>query len=147
MKRGIFPGKLIFKSISDSENAVCKYRDDVMKMLIFSFIVGVFLLYFLNIAILKTPVLDLHWSVHAGLRFLIGFIILGVSCFYAQAIKFKTAVYITACIVTMDYFYDYYALAHRLKLEIILHGIFMMIWGAILGYLTTKYIKEQSKHS
>lgn len=118
-----------------------------MKMLIFSFIVGVFLLYFLNIAILKTPVLDLQWSIHAGLRFLIGFIILGVSCFYAQAIRFKTALYMTACIVVMDYIYDYYALAYRLNLEIILHGIFMMVWGAILGYLTAKYLKERSMRS
>jgi len=118
-----------------------------MKMLIFSFIVGAFSLYFLNIAILKTPLLDLHWSVHAGVRFLIGFILLGVSYFYAHAIKFKTAVYITACIVVMDYIYDYYAQAHRFNFEIILHGIFMMVWGAILGYLTAKYIKEKSMNS
>jgi hypothetical protein len=35
-----------------------------MKLLVFSFIVGVVLLYFMNIAILKTPIPDLHWSVH-----------------------------------------------------------------------------------
>jgi len=118
-----------------------------MKMLVFSVIVGCFLLYFVNIAILKTPVLDLHWSIHAGLRFLIGFIILGISYFYMHAIKFKTAVYITAFIVAMDYIYDYYAQAHRFNLEIIFHGIFMMLWGAVLGYLTAKYIKEKWIHS
>ncbi|MDP1665160.1 MAG: hypothetical protein Q8L79_08525 [Methylobacter sp.] len=114
-----------------------------MKMLVFSFMVGIVLLYFLNIALLKTPILDLHWSIHAGLRFLIGFIVLGVSFFYAHAVEFKKAVYITACIVTVDYLYDYYAQAYRFNFEIILHGIFMMIWGAILGYLTAKYIKER----
>jgi hypothetical protein len=114
-----------------------------MKMLVFSFIVGIVLLYFLNIALLKTPVLDLHWSIHAGIRFLIGFILLGVSFFYAHAVKFKSAVYITACIVTIDYLYDYYAHPYRFNFEIILHGVFMMIWGAILGYLTAKYIKER----
>lgn len=80
----------------------------LLKMLIFSSIVGVVLLYFLNIAILKTPILDLEWSIHAGLRFLIGFIMLGVSCFYASAINLKKAMYITICIVTTDYIYDYY---------------------------------------
>ncbi|TRW92896.1 hypothetical protein [Candidatus Methylobacter oryzae] len=114
-----------------------------MKMLVFSFVAGTVLLYFLNIALLKTPLLDLHWSIHAGLRFLIGFIVLGVSYFHAHAVKFKSAVYITACIVTIDYFYDYYAQGHRLNLEIILHGVFMMIWGAILGYLTAKYLRER----
>jgi len=119
------------------------YRGDVMKKLVFSFIVGIVLLYFLNIAMLKTPLLDLHWSIHAGIRFLIGFILLGVSFFYAHALRFKTAVYITACIVATDYIYDYYAHPYRFNLEIILHGIFMMTWGAILGYLTAKYLKEK----
>ncbi len=114
-----------------------------MKKLVFSFIVGIVLLYFLNIAMLKTPLLDLHWSIHAGIRFLIGFILLGVSFFYAHALRFKTAVYITACIVATDYIYDYYAHPYRFNLEIILHGIFMMTWGAILGYLTAKYLKEK----
>jgi len=114
-----------------------------MKMLAFSFIVGIVLLYFLNIALLKTPILNLDWSIHAGLRFLIGFFVLGVSSFYARVIKFKRAVYITACIVTIDYLYDYYIQAYKLNFEIILHGIFIMIWGAILGYLTAKYIKER----
>jgi len=44
-----------------------------MKMLVFSFILGIVLLYFLNIALLKTPLLDLHWSIHAGIRFLVEF--------------------------------------------------------------------------
>lgn len=112
-------------------------------MLVFSFMVGIALLYFLNIAVLKNPLLDLHWSIHAGLRFSIGFIVLGVSYFYAHAVKFKSAVCITACIVTIDYLYDYYVQGHRFNFEIILHGIFMMIWGAILGYLAAKYIKER----
>jgi hypothetical protein len=119
------------------------YRGNGMKMLAFSFIVGIVLLYFLNIALLKAPILNLDWSIHAGIRFLIGFIVLGVSSFYAHAIKFKRAVYITVCIVTIDYLYDYYTQAYKLNFEIILHGIFIMIWGAILGYLIAKYIKER----
>jgi len=114
-----------------------------MKMLVLAFIVGIVLLYFLNIALLKTPLLDLNWSIHAGIRFLAGFIVLGVSFFYAHVLKFKQAIYITACIVAADYIYDFYTQSYRLKLEIILHGIFMMVWGAILGYLTAKYIRER----
>ncbi len=116
-----------------------------MKMLVFSITVGSILLYFLNIAILKTPILDLDWSIHAGLRFFTGFFILGVICFYAEAISFKKAIYITAAVVLTDYLYDHYAQSHRLQLEIILHGMYMILWGAILGYLTAKYIKERTK--
>lgn len=118
-----------------------------MKMLVFSFIVGFVLLYFLNIALLKSPILDLEWSIHAGIRFFLGFIILGVICLYVDAVTFKNAIYIIACVVTADYIYDYYTQAYRFKLEIILHGIFMIIWGAILGYLTAKYIKLKSMRS
>jgi hypothetical protein len=114
-----------------------------MKMLVFSFLIGLVLLYFLNIAILKTPILNLEWSIHAGIRFLVGFIILGVVFLYERAVKFKSAVYLTAGIAAVDYIYDYYIEAYRLNFEIILHGIFMIIWGAILGYLTAKYIKEK----
>lgn len=118
-----------------------------MKMLVFSFIVGIALLYFLNIALLKTPLLDLHWSIHAGIRFLVGFFLLGVSFFYAHALKFKIAVYISVFIVVTDYIYDIYTQAYRFELEIIFHGMFMIIWGAILGYLTAKYIKERLMRS
>lgn len=110
-----------------------------MKMLVFSIIVGFVLLYFLNIAIFEAPVLNLIWSIHAGVRFFAGFLILGVSAFYAKALTFKTALYIMACIVAVDYLYDYYMQDFRFNFEIILHGIFMIIWGAILGYLTAKY--------
>lgn len=118
-----------------------------MKILVFSIIVGSVLLYFLNIALLKTPLLDLHWSIHAGLRFSAGFIILGVSYFYAKALTFKKALYITVCILIVDYIYDYNIAAYRLNFEIILHGIYMLIWGAILGYLTARHIKEKLNHT
>jgi hypothetical protein len=115
------------------------YRGDAMKMLVFSIIVGFVLLYFLNIAIFKAPVLNLIWSIHAGVRFLAGFLIIGVSFFYAKALTFKTALYITASIIAVDYVYDYYMQDYRFNFELIIHGIFMITWGAILGYLTAKY--------
>jgi len=73
------------------------------------------------------------------IRFLAGFLILGVSYFYARALTFKTALVITACIIAADYLYDYNMQEYNVNFEIILHGIFMIIWGAILGYLTVKY--------
>lgn len=105
---------------------------------------GAVLLYFLNIALLKAPILDLTWSIHAGIRFLIGFFILGVSCFYAHVLKFKHALYIIAGIVAADYVYDYYTQTYRFKFEIMFHGVFMVAWGSILGYLTAKYMKDRS---
>lgn len=58
-----------------------------MKMLSFVILVGFILLYFVNIALLKTP--DINWFSHSWLRFVAGFFILGVLSFYAHAITFK----------------------------------------------------------
>lgn len=113
-----------------------------MKIIVFSIIAGSVLLYFLNIALLGIPMLNLDWIFHAGLRFLAGFFVLGVSFFYVKAFSFKHALYITAFIVMADYLYDYSTEAYRLNFQIILHGIYMLIWGALLGYLTARYIKE-----
>ncbi|MDX8127328.1 hypothetical protein QLH52_08555 [Methylomonas sp. OY6] len=110
-----------------------------MKMLSFSFILGLALLYFMNLAILKTAILSSEWSIHAGTRFLVGFFIMGVSYFYAKSLSFKTTLKLILIIVTLDYLYDYYIEAYRLNFEIILHGIYMLVWGALMGYLAARY--------
>ncbi|WP_347985998.1 hypothetical protein [Methylomonas sp. AM2-LC] len=111
-----------------------------MKILVVSIIVGFVFLYFFNMAVFKVPLLNLMWSIHAGIRFLAGFLLLGVSYFYAKALTFKTALYITVSIIAVDYIYDYYMQDYRLNFEIILHGIYMLVWGATLGYLTARHI-------
>jgi len=57
--------------------------------------------------------------------------------------SFKKTVYITGFIVATDYLYDLYMQTSGFELETLFHGIFMIIWGTILGYLTAKYIKEK----
>lgn len=116
-----------------------------MKMLSFVIIVGFILLYFLNIALLKTP--DINWLTHSWLRFLMGFLILGILSFYAHAITFKKALWITLLIDLANYFYDYSTSAYRMQLEIILHGIFMLTWGSLIGYLTAKCLKSRNENN
>ncbi|AEG01453.1 hypothetical protein [Methylomonas methanica] len=113
-----------------------------MKALTFTFIVGAVFLYFINIAILKTPILDLEWSIHAATRFLVGFFVLGISYFYAKALSFKNAIKLTFVIIILDYLYDYFIGTYRLNFEIIMHGIYMLVWGALLGYLTARRLKK-----
>lgn len=110
-----------------------------MKILSLTFILGVFFLYFINMAMLKTAILNTEWSVHASTRFLLGFFVMGVSCFYAKSLSFKNALKLILVIVILDYFYDYYIGAYRLNFEIILHGIYMLAWGALMGFLAAKY--------
>lgn len=114
-----------------------------MKTLGFTFIMGAFFLYFLNIAILKSAVPNMEWTIHAGTRFVIGFFVMGVSYFYAKALGFKQALKLTLIIVILDYLVDYYIESYRLNFEIILHGIYMLVWGALMGYLTGRYMKNK----
>ncbi|MDD2759351.1 MAG: hypothetical protein PHH11_03535 [Methylomonas sp.] len=107
-----------------------------MKILSFSFILGLVFLYFMNMAMLKTAILNTEWSIHAGTRFLLGFFVMGVSYFYAKSLSFKNALKLILVIVILDYFYDYYIEAYHLNFQIILHGIYMLVWGALMGYLT-----------
>ncbi|OAI01341.1 hypothetical protein [Methylomonas methanica] len=106
-----------------------------MKILSFTFIIGVIFLYFMNMAMLKTAIPNMEWIIHAGTRFLLGFFVMGVSCFYAKSLRFKNALKLILVIVILDYFYDYYIEAYRLNFQIILHGIYMLVWGALMGYL------------
>ena len=112
-----------------------------MKKLMFCFISGAVLLYFVNIALLKTAIPNLEWTIHAGIRFLVGFFVLGVSYFYAKAFGFIRALQLTFFIVILDYIYDYFVDSYRLNFEIILHGIYVLIWGAFMGYLTARQMK------
>ncbi len=110
-----------------------------MKLLLSVFVTGLVLLYFLNLALLKSAIPNMEWSIHAGTRFLLGFFVLGVSCFYFKRLTVKHAIQLTLAIVVADYLYDYYVETYRLNFEIILHGIYMLAWGALMGYLTARY--------
>jgi hypothetical protein len=118
-----------------------KNEEIIMKMLGFVFAIGLILLYFLNIALLKTSNLfDPNWLIHSWLRFLVGFLILGISSFYSKRINFKSAILIVIVLDAVDYFLDTSIGSYRLQLEIILHGIYMMTWGSLMGYLTAKQL-------
>lgn len=114
-----------------------------MKSLFFGLISGLILLYFINIATLKTAIPNMEWIIHASIRFVAGFLVLGFSYFYAKALSFKKALTITLIIVLLDYIYDFYFEDYRFKLEIILHGIFMLTWGGIMGFLAGRFIHKR----
>jgi hypothetical protein len=116
-----------------------------MKMIIFALITGLIGLYFVNIALLKSPILNLEWSIHAGTRFLVGFFVFGITYFFANALPFKKALFLAFVILAVDYLYEFYIEAYRMNFEIILHGFFMIFWGAIMGYLTALQTTKEHK--
>lgn len=109
----------------------------------FVFAVGLIGFYLVNMALLKMAFLDWAWAKHAGVRFLLGFFILGVNAFYAQRMKFGSALKAILLIVFLDYLYDYFIEAYRLNFEIILHGIYMVIWGSFMGYFAFRNLNNK----
>ena len=118
-----------------------------MKLIWSFFISGMILLYFIDAA-LKVELLNLEMLAHSLIRFITGFLILGIWCLYAQKIKFKYSIYIILILLLADDIYDYYRAVDSLTPEIVLHSLYMLFWGACMGYIVMKYFrKEQQKEN
>jgi hypothetical protein len=102
--------------------------------------VGLILLYFVNAA-LRVDIFNWEMLIHSGIRFFTGFLILGIGFFYEHKIGFKIAIYLILALVVTDDVLDYIRGVTRLSAELILHGIFMLLWGSLVGYFTIRYFK------
>lgn len=82
--------------------------------------------------------------VHSGIRFFTGFIILGVGYFYEHKIKLKISVYLVLALILADDLMDYYRHVNSFSAEFMVHGFYMLLWGALMGYLSMRYIKGKA---
>ena len=72
-----------------------------MNMSILVIIAGLILLYFLDAAFKLNP-FNLEMLIHSGLRFFTGFVIFGVSVFYAHKISLKFAVCLVLALILAE---------------------------------------------
>ncbi|MEQ1558396.1 MAG: hypothetical protein ABL933_05575 [Methyloglobulus sp.] len=113
-----------------------------MKSVSAAIIVGLILLYFVNAA-LKVDLFNWEMLIHSGIRFFSGFIILGIGCFYAHKIKLTASLYFVLALILADDIMDYYRDTTRFSVEMMLHGIFMLAWGSVIGYFAMKIAKDR----
>jgi hypothetical protein len=111
-----------------------------MKLVSIAISLGFILLYFVNAA-LKIDIFNWEMLIHSGIRFFTGFIILGIGCFYEHKIRLKISVYLVLALVFADDIMDYYRKVDSFSAEFMLHGLYMLLWGSLVGYLSIKYIK------
>jgi hypothetical protein len=104
---------------------------------------GLILLYFVDAA-LKIQLFTTEMLIHSGIRFFTGFVILGISVFYGHAIKFKIAIWLILALVLADDVMDYYRNIDSFHVEVMLHSLFMLLWGAVMGYVFIKAWKANS---
>ncbi|MFI3136732.1 MAG: hypothetical protein QX197_08135 [Methylococcaceae bacterium] len=115
-----------------------------MNRIVIVIVAGLILLYFLDAAF-KLPTLQAELLTHSAIRFCIGFFIMGIGVFYAHTFKLKSAVYFTLAVVLADDVWDYFRQVDSFKPEVMLHSIYILLWGAVTGYVVMKHIRGQKE--
>lgn len=108
-----------------------------MKLLTIIFILGLIIQYFMDSA-LKPDNINLEMFTHNLIRFITGFIILGIWVSYKHKLKLKIALYLVVTLLIADHIADYLRSVDTLKLEMLFHDSYMVIWGAVMGYLSMR---------
>lgn len=131
---------LSIEGIGNVENA----QSVAMKWLnVVVFLVGLTLLYFIDVAF-RLNLFHAELLVHSLIRFFIGFILLGVSVFYAHWLRFKMAGYIALALVLGDDVWDYFRDVNSFRFEIMLHSLYLLCWGALSGYTAARTYRQNN---
>jgi hypothetical protein len=108
-----------------------------MKLVSIVIIAGLILLYFIDSAFKLNP-FNSEMLIHSGLRFLAGFLVLGIGVFYAHQIRLKFAIGLILALVLADDIWDYTRDVNSFSFEVMLHSIYMLLWGSLTGYVLMK---------
>jgi len=113
-----------------------------MKFVSIVTIAGLIQLYFLDAAF-KIQIMNWEMLTHSALRFFTGFVLIGIGVFYAHKIRLKSAVYLILALVLADDLMDYFRKVDSFSFEDTLHGIYMLLWGSLMGYVFMKQAKDK----
>ncbi len=108
-----------------------------MKLVSIVIIAGFILLYFIDSAFKLNP-FNAEMLIHSGLRFLVGFLVLGIGVFYAHKISLEFAIALVLALVLADDIWDYTRNVNSFSFEVMLHSIYMTLWGSLTGYVLMK---------
>ena len=114
-----------------------------MKLVSLAMVAGLILLYFMDAAF-KLQIMNWEMLIHSAIRFFTGFILIGIGVFYAHKIKLKSAVYLVLALVLADDIIDYFRKVNSFNFEIMLHSIYMLLWGSLMGYLFMRRAKHKA---
>jgi hypothetical protein len=114
-----------------------------MKSVSMVMIAGLILLYFVDAAF-KIQIMNWEMLIHSAIRFFTGFILIGIGVFYAHKIRLKSAVYLILVLVLADDIMDYFRNVNSFSFEIMLHSIYMLLWGSLMGYVFMRLLKDKA---
>ena len=114
-----------------------------MKLISLVMIAGLVVLYFMDAAF-KLDFLNWEMLIHSSLRFFTGFILLGIGVFYAHTLKLKSGVILVLGLVLADDILDYTRNVYSFNFEVMIHSVFMLLWGSLVGYLFMRHRRDKA---
>ncbi|MGR9045063.1 MAG: hypothetical protein ACU83N_07195 [Gammaproteobacteria bacterium] len=114
-----------------------------MKTLLPTVIIGLIVLYFMDVAF-HIDDWTMEMFVHNTVRWVAGFVFLGIWVWYKQRLKLKAALYLVLALLVSDDIMDYVRHINSLGLEMIIHDAFMVAWGAMIGFFYMRRLKRGS---
>lgn len=114
-----------------------------MKLVSLVMIAGLILLYFVDAA-LKIQIMNWEMLTHSAIRFFTGFILIGIGVFYAHKLRITSAVYLILALVLVDDIMDYIRKVNSFSFEVMLHSMYMLSWGSLMGYAFMKHWKDKA---
>jgi hypothetical protein len=114
-----------------------------MKLVSLVMIAGLVLLYFIDAAF-KLQMMNWEMLIHSAIRFFTGFVLIGAGVFYAHKIKLKYAFYVVLVLVLTDDITDYFRNVNSFNFEVMLHSIYMLLWGSLAGYVFMRQWKDKT---
>lgn len=113
-----------------------------MKALLSSVIIaGLIAMYFMTAAF-HVNYFEAEMLVHSTVRFMAGFVFLGIWVWYKHRLKLKAALYSILFLLVLDDIIDYIRDINNLRFEMVIHDSFMVVWGALVGFLVMIIMKR-----
>ncbi len=95
--------------------------------------IGLIIFYFIDVAF-HIDTFSLEMLAHKLAHFLVGFGVLGIWRWYEHKISIKIALYIILAFLVSDDIFDYIRDINNFSLEMIIHDLLMISWGAVAGF-------------
>ncbi|MGR9114690.1 MAG: hypothetical protein ACU85E_02910 [Gammaproteobacteria bacterium] len=113
-----------------------------MKTLLPTVIIGLVVQYFMDAAF-HISNLNMEMFIHNTVRFVAGFVFLGIWVWYKHRIRLKVALYFVLALLVSDDIMDYLRNINNLRLEMVIHDSFLVIWGALIGFFYMRGLKKR----
>lgn len=104
-------------------------------------IVGLIALYFMAAAF-HINYFETEMFVHSTVRFVAGFVFLGIWVWYKHRLKLKAALYCILFLLVLDDIFDYIREINNLRFEMVIHDSFLVLWGAVIGFLYMRSLRK-----